>query len=285
LARLWKKVDAVGANKVLKVELTYSRYDRDGKVREAGEWFERSRRRRHVGEFVRKLRRCGYRVEYFKAAEFQKSDGFIHFHVLLFGYVKIPIEVISECWRWGYCWIVKASSEQVAYASKGVGYAAKGTEGHVPDYMLGKSSATKLTSTSRHFYLDPAPSRDGAPKRIGQSHHYASIGAVRADPSLSLRVHLRMITRNGEMVSRTLKRAHWIALCESMSMIGYELGKPEGRWATWTASDFASRGTSDAKVNAGQFGGQIAAAESRSLDRCHYCGGITSHELLIYLSG
>lgn len=270
LARLFKKVEEVGATRVLHVTLTYSRQNvpvregqrvpgADGSKRDPATWFHLARDRRHVGEFIRRLRRrVGY-VEYFKGAEFQ-TDGFIHWHLLICGRARIPIETINACWPWGFAWVTRASGEQVAYVTKGAAYAAKGSE-VLPDFLNDMSSDTKLLSTSRGFY--GPPEKRPASTRHGGTRDVPTIGEVRRDSSLSLRLHLRAVLDTGEMICRTIKSGDLTAFHKRIEMLGYDLilvgdNLKSGTvaWVGWRA------------------GGGGGAAPPRSLDREHDCGGV-----------
>jgi hypothetical protein len=264
-----------------KVELTYARYNApgctprrqvaDGSAREAGEWFNKAREERHVGEFIRRLRReLGTDVEYFKATEFQQ-DGFTHFHVLIHAKGHkgmIGCEKLTDLWGWGFVWERPVGATEVGYASKGVGYAAKGADS-LPGYLLDRSSGTKLNSSSRRFYLDPDPPRE---KRPPVTHRkLPTIRQIRADAQLSLRVHLRLILATGQEIRATVKGHDTEGVRERLRAMGFQESMSDRKWSGWEWAGREGAGAASEPPAEGA-AAATAAADAPSLDLRDDCG-------------
>jgi hypothetical protein len=290
--RLLAKVGTTGVGEWRKVELTFARVNvpeftrqgcrwvnADGSQRDAGAWFDLARKYRLVGEFIRRLgRRLGLPKEYFKASEFQQ-DGWLHYHVL----IRVPgrrrmigHKLLTQLWGWGLVWERPVDQGAIAYASKGVAYASKGI-GAVPDYMHGKSRLTKLTSTSRGFYLDTVKRKPS--EKSGKRRTVGTIGELVEKPRTGLRTKVKVIDGStGVLVTRELKGGDAFTIAHTLKSFGFQI-ENFGGGIGWRCG-FAK----PAQAAAAAAGGEAAT----SLVESQYCGvsvpvGVLMHRLAMAL--
>jgi hypothetical protein len=296
-AKLFTKVEQVGWKKALKVELTYGKLGRfrdDGTRRPEGELFDLAKQRRDVGEFIRRLRVLGYgRVEYYKATEFHK-DGEIHFHVILLGYRRIPKAILDKAWKWGFTWIRKLDKDGAAYATKGLCYATKGIDNDAfPQYLIGRSAGTRLSSTSRGFWGAPKPKlrrhvliEKLKSRQSRRSGIIPTIGQVRTNPDNHVRMHIEMMVQDGDhtrSIRRAFKQNEPLRACQKLRELGFEATPERTPWGEtrigwWVRKDVppacAGGGVGASRGNrAGRQAGGL------SLDQSQYCGALSPIDL------
>lgn len=217
--RLLAKCEATGLHRCRKIELTYNRKDQNGDTLPPEYFFDQSKAKRHVGEFMRRLRRRYPHAEYFKASEFQQA-GYVHFHLILCNVPDIPKLYLDSLWGHGHTWITRVSPQQVGYVSKGLLYASKGVD-ELPAFMCQRSSLTRLNSTSRHFYLDE-PKRTKPAKRAKDQRYVPTIGEVRSRPDRYVRAHLCMVlAETGEEYRATLRDGDESRLVHRLIELGF----------------------------------------------------------------
>lgn len=205
-----------------------------------------SRKRRHVGEFVRRLREEFGDFEWFCVVEFQ-GNGQVHYHVLI-NRPFLDHGKVWKLWRFGFCLLRPCVDSTLGYLTK---YLTKGVD--VPTWLLSFSSALRMTSTSRQFWDEigggrsrgdaaagEGDRREGFPggERVAAGLSAAVFGAgfddaitqrrgvpptiaeVRADPSKRVKVMLQCITSTGEQLHRSVKMNIY-ACMDALQRMGY----------------------------------------------------------------
>jgi hypothetical protein len=163
--------------------------------------FKKAKLKRHVGEFLRRLRRKIGHFEAYVAWEFQ-GNGMLHFHILInrpahlvekfiervedkLGYERRTYE---DLWRRGTAEVTEGNLETCKYVC---GYVAKGVNN--PAWLDWYSSRTRLSSTTRGFF-PPQERRPGGPpgvrpRRAGGDR---TIREIKRNPKRHLRTMLRI---------------------------------------------------------------------------------------------
>lgn len=161
--------------------------------------YRASRTKRHVGEFMRRLRlELGADVEYFRVIEFQKN-GMPHYHVLA-DRAWFSHALLMRLWGFGFVFIKPAATEQFRYVSK---YITKGID--PPDWLCKFSASIRLASTSRGFWGETAARPASPPSGVKRGTR--TIAEIRANPAKHLRCMLRVILDTGEIMFRNANMA------------------------------------------------------------------------------
>lgn len=106
--------------------------------------------RQHVPLFMRRLGRAlgeNFSGRWLAKAEFQQG-GWVHFHIVLLGVLRIDHELIERTWGHGYVWVSRLTQSRLRYACK---YVAKA--GGIPAFLYASRRVT-LVRTSTGFWLD-----------------------------------------------------------------------------------------------------------------------------------
>lgn len=184
-----------------------------------------SRRRRHVAEFVRRLRAEIGDFEWFRVLEFQEN-GQIHFHVLMTR-DWISHAKLVRLWRHGYAFVRPVVDKTFGYLTK---YLTKGVD--APQWLHEFSPSLRMTSAARGFWDevgfgrrrivgeveavagddDGHASGSAAAAGVGDRHRVvprvmrrrlaSTIGEVMAQPMKHVKSMLRIVLETGEEVHR-----------------------------------------------------------------------------------
>jgi hypothetical protein len=178
----------------------------------------------HVAMFIRRLSRAlGHKLtaRWICKMEFQ-AGGWVHWHLIILGFTRIPHEIIASCWQHGYAWVSKLNPERIRYLAK---YVAKG--GSLPAFLYGEPPrSVKVVRTSPGFWSEPGktrPPEHTRPKPVRLTA-YRSIGEALASND-----HTTTLECEGRY--RTL-RVPLHDVLASLHRSGGRVVKRTGKWLT-----------------------------------------------------
>lgn len=154
--RLWERCQ--GRRGVF-VTLTYRRDE----YNDALDLYRVQSEQQHVPLFLRKVSRHvgqSLKGQWFCKMEFQKG-GWVHWHIIILGIVRIPHAELASMWGRGHVWIHRLNERRVRYCCK---YVSKGAP--VPAWLYGEpAKSVKVVRVSPGFWgeSEPRPPREPDP--------------------------------------------------------------------------------------------------------------------------